>query len=100
MKRLNCWEVKRCGREQGGANERELGICPATIAEKYHGIHSGQNGGRVCWVIAGTMCEGEIQGTFAQKYRECADCDFYRTVREEEGEDHFFTTLTLLKWRE
>ncbi len=26
---LNCWEFKGCGREEGGRNAHERGICPA-----------------------------------------------------------------------
>ena len=43
----NCWEIKKCGREKGGKNEEELGICPAH--PKY---------GHSCWIIAGTFCKG------------------------------------------
>jgi hypothetical protein len=31
------------------------------------------------------MCKGEVQGTFALKYKDCAVCDFYCKVKEEEG---------------
>ena len=40
--------------------------------------------GRACWAVAGTFCKGEVQGTFAQKYKNCETCDFYRKVKEEE----------------
>jgi hypothetical protein len=29
-KKLNCWEVKKCGREPGGVKVKELGVCPAS----------------------------------------------------------------------
>ena len=31
--------------------------------------------GRICWAVAGTFCEGKVQGTFAQKYADCRKCD-------------------------
>jgi hypothetical protein len=31
------------------------------------------------------MCDGKRQGTFSQKYNICMECDFYKTVKEEEG---------------
>ncbi|MCC6526105.1 MAG: hypothetical protein IT373_25890 [Polyangiaceae bacterium] len=65
----NCWERQRCGREIGGAKEVELGACPAA-----HGH------GRDCWLVAGTLCGGEVQGTFAEKLGNCQMCDFYRQV--------------------
>ena len=34
--------------------------------------------------VAGTLCKGEIQGTFAQEYKKCEACDFYMKVYNEE----------------
>jgi hypothetical protein len=82
--RINCWEFKRCGREPGGSNVQDLGVCPAATAGKMDGLHGGTNGGRACWFVVGTFCNGEIQGTYAKKYKSCIDCDFYRKVKEEE----------------
>lgn len=80
----NCWEFKKCGRERGGSHEKELGRCPATLEARLDGNHDGTNGGRACWIIAGTLCKGEIQGTFAQKFGNCTTCDFYKLVKSEE----------------
>ena len=74
MKKLNCWEFKKCGRQPGGEHVNDMGLCPATIEEKLDGIHDGSNGGRACWVIAGTLCKGEKQGSFAQKLTNCVTC--------------------------
>jgi hypothetical protein len=81
----NCWEHYRCGREPGGSKVDELGVCPAATAEAFDGINRGRNGGRCCWQVAGTLCGGRVQGTFAQKALSCLFCDFFRKVREEEG---------------
>ncbi len=81
----NCWEFKQCGRESGGANVEELGVCPAATDEQLRGVHDGKNAGRACWVVAGTFCEGEPQGTFVEKYASCTQCDFYDLVLKEEG---------------
>lgn len=83
-KKKNCWEAKGCGREPGGEKTAEFGICPATTERRLDSIHDGTNGGRACWVIAGTMCKGQVQGTFAQKFNNCQICDFYVSVKEEE----------------
>ncbi len=85
MKKRNCWSFKRCGREPGGKNVRDLGTCPASVEHKLSGIHEGDCAGRACWVVAGTLCNGRQQGTFAQKYHNCEICDFYQMVKEEEG---------------
>lgn len=83
-KKLNCWEFKRCGRQPGGRKADELGVCPATTDEKLDGLHGGRHAGRACWLVAGTMCNGKVQGTFAQKYGNCEKCDFFRAVKEKE----------------
>lgn len=83
--KLNCWEFKNCGREPGGSRIGELGACRAALEPRLDGVHDGTMGGRACWMCAGTLCKGEVQGTFAQKYRNCSACDFYELVRREEG---------------
>ena len=86
-----------CGRQHGGENTRELGVCPAAVYEKLDSAHGGKNAGRVCWVVAGTMCGGEVQGSFAKKYDDCRKCRFYEMVKEEEGAN-FLITVDLIQW--
>lgn len=93
--RKNCWEFKKCGREPGGANSHELGICPAATETTLNGVHKGENGGRSCWVVAGTMCRGGVQGNYAQKYETCLICDFYNKVKSEEKGDYQFAVFLL-----
>ncbi len=66
-KKLNCWEFKKCGREPGGTHANDLGVCPTTQEMRLDGVHGGINAGRSCWVVTGTLCRGEVQGTFAKK---------------------------------
>lgn len=82
--RLNCWEVMDCGREQGGKNTDELGVCPAAADTSYDGINSGKNAGRVCWAVAGTFCGGCVQGAYADKRASCRNCSFYQMVQDQE----------------
>lgn len=82
--KANCWEFKKCGREPGGLKAVELGVCPSAITSKYDGVHGGKNAGRICWVVAGTLCKGEVQGSFAQKIGNCQKCDFHLHVLSEE----------------
>jgi hypothetical protein len=86
MSKKNCWEWKRCGREPDGDRIGELGPCPAAIETIADGINGGTNGGRACWALAGTLCGGEVQGTFASKLGGCIKCDFFKLVAREEGE--------------
>jgi two-component system, NtrC family, sensor kinase len=65
-----CWEYMKCGRDKDCSLK-----CPAY-----------PNFGRVCWAVAGTFCEGKVQGTFAQKLEDCQKCEFYQKARKKEGE--------------
>ena len=80
MKKQNCWEVMMCGREK----DNELGICPAVTEINAHTLNGGTNGGRVCLAVAGTFCEGKVQGNYAQKLMTCTTCDFRLKVKDEE----------------
>jgi signal transduction histidine kinase len=59
---IKCWEFMKCGRDKDCTTK-----CPAH-----------PNFGRVCWAVAGTFCQGRVQGTFAQKYDDCKKCEFYQ----------------------
>jgi len=65
---LNCWEFKKCGREEGGAKTAEFGVCPAY-----------PDHGRDCAYLTGTLCGGEVQGSFAKKAANCTKCDFFQS---------------------
>lgn len=60
--KVQCWEYMKCGRERDATIK-----CPAY-----------PHFGRICWVVAGTDCEGKVQGTFAQKFEDCRKCEFYQ----------------------
>ncbi len=62
----NCWEFMHCGADKEGGPQ-----CPA---HPYFG--------RACWVVAGTFCEGKVQGTFAKKYENCLKCEYYKSMRK------------------
>ncbi|MGK5093840.1 hypothetical protein WDW89_17735 [Deltaproteobacteria bacterium TL4] len=79
----NCWEFYECGREPGGKNVESLGTCPAATENGADGLNDGQNGGRICWAIAGTLCGGKVQGEFSKKKISCFSCGFFKTVKNE-----------------
>ena len=97
MNRANCWEVKQCGREPGGSKVGELGVCIAATDESQNERNSGTNAGRVCWALVGTLCGGQVQGTFAIKIGNCLECEFYKTVKEQEGTDFLFSFENMRK---
>jgi len=63
---VKCWEYMKCGRDKDATTK-----CPAY-----------PDFGRICWAVAGTFCEGKVQGTFAQKYADCRKCDFYQMAKK------------------
>lgn len=91
MKPKNCWEIMKCGREPNGKNEH-LGVCPAAVPGEFDGMNNGKYGGRFCWNLAGSFCNGAIQGSVARKICSCLECAFLKIVKEEE-EENFLLTL-------
>jgi hypothetical protein len=87
-----------CGRQPGGEHVNDLGECPAATCEELHGTHGGTNAGRICWLVSGTMCSGEIQGTFARKYRDCQNCKVFLMVRQEERQTFMSDISRLLAY--
>jgi len=85
----NCWEIMKCGRESGGERIGELCVCPAAVftALPDGEYNNGKFLGRRCWRVAGTLCEDKVQGTFARKIENCRQCEFYKLVKEQEGDD-------------
>jgi len=45
--------------------------CPAVI----------QSAGRSCWLVAGTLCGGKPQGTFAKMLASCMECEFFMKIK-------------------
>jgi len=97
--KLNCWEYKKCGRQPQGHHAADRGICPAAVEETLDGAHDGTNAGRACWIVCGTLCHGSVQGTFAQKFKNCEQCDFYQLVRREERGSFTLSVLLLNRMR-
>lgn len=96
MRRRNCWEIKRCGREPEGINANKLGVCPAALPNRYDGINQGKYGGRLCWAVTGTFNK-DIQERGDKRLETCIDCDALREIRNEEGRG--FTLLPLKNLR-
>ncbi len=95
----NCWEYKKCGRQPQGLSVLQLGVCPAAVEERLDDVHDGTNAGRACWVVAGTLCGGSVQGSFGAKYKSCEQCDFYQLVRAEERGGFQFSSVLLARMR-
>jgi diguanylate cyclase (GGDEF)-like protein len=57
QKNAQCWKFLKC----------EDHNCPAYHSDDYR-----------CWLIAGTLCGGEVQGVFAHKHISCYSCKVFR----------------------
>jgi chemotaxis signal transduction protein len=55
-----CWEVKSCNKKD----------CPAYGSSDLR-----------CWMISGTFCRDEIQGSFHEKIEACSKCNFYQKAQ-------------------
>jgi len=69
MAQQNCWEILNCGREGGGANVGDLGVCPAW-----------PDNGKTCFSVAKTLCKGVVQGNYEQKIQNCRVCEVYEKI--------------------
>ena len=56
---VKCWEGKQCGKQD----------CPAY-----------ENPDHRCWMISGTFCRNEIQGSYHEKVEACRKCDVYQSA--------------------
>lgn len=56
-----CWDTKKCEKQE----------CPAYGSRDFR-----------CWMISGTFCRNEIQGSFHEKMEACRKCDFYQAAQE------------------
>lgn len=99
LKKVNCWEFHNCGFQKRIHVENDIyNTCPAVTETRLDGIHNGKNGGRACWVIAGTKCGGWIQKTYAQKFISCSSCAFKKMVYKEEKSFFIFSDDLLKKF--
>jgi len=59
-----CWESKQCGKTE----------CPAYGSKDHR-----------CWMVSGTFCRDEIQGSYHEKIKACRECNFYQTMHEKKA---------------
>ena len=64
---MNCWEFMKCGREGGGKNVEQFGICPAF-----------PDNGNSCAKVKGTFCDLVLE-LLELKFTSCENCIFYNS---------------------
>lgn len=90
----------KCGLGPNGDKTESQGTCPAPKTKILNGLNGGINGGRACWAISGTFCNGKVEGKFASKVPTCLQCDFYKLVCREQGASFRGTAQILALLRE
>lgn len=85
MDKMNCWEYMKCGREAGGKNSSESGVCPVAEDVSANSLNMGLNGGRICWVIVDDLSEKNIKCSGTHDKDSCLFCEFRFKVMQEEG---------------
>jgi hypothetical protein len=84
MRKLNCWEYTRCGKEHGAVDPRAC--CPVSTYASAHGVNQGESAGRLCWSIPGSHCRGQEGTDDPDGVPEaCERCGFHALVLAEEG---------------
>lgn len=78
--KLNCWEFMKCGRQPGVSTLMTSGCVLLRGRADLMVFMTERIAGRACWVVAGSLCGGTIQGSFAEKFRNCEKCNFYKRV--------------------
>ena len=89
MNKMNCWEYYSCGREPGGKNLKNNGVCSIFENKHLSGTNNGEYGGRICWAVSGTLCLNKVEGVKAKKINSCMRCDFFKKVQMEEFQSQF-----------
>lgn len=86
MKKINCWEFNKCGREVGGSNASILGVCPVSTAVIADGFCGGINGGRSCACMSSFF-------HFDCNKPQCEGCRFYEILHDECGDEFSLSNL-------
>ncbi len=61
---VTCWEMKNCPPDRRNS-------CPAYPDQ-----------GNQCWVVTGTLCGGQEQGSYREKMANCRKCDVYKAAHQ------------------
>ncbi len=75
---MRCWEIKRCGREVGGARVDEYGVCPVSRMMSDHNGDVEEADVVLCWRETNTLCGVVYGGAGAVKMMHCSDCEYYK----------------------
>lgn len=75
----------KCGKGPSENGNSKSSICPIATNTSAHALNGGINGGRICWIIAETCCNGEIKCSDLHRKDSCFQCEFRYKVTAVEG---------------
>ncbi len=81
----NCWEFNHCGREFGGSEIHQYGVCQSVTFTAFNGTNNGFNAGRYCWAVSGSIKDSPKTCIHHPPFEDCEQCEFYLSVKEEEN---------------
>ena len=84
-RKYNCWEFMKCGKGQTDNNQGKSDICPIVFETSANGLNGGDNGGRICWIVATNGCKGKVKCFDLHREDSCFQCEFRYKVMIEEG---------------
>jgi DNA-binding XRE family transcriptional regulator len=66
------------GSKDGGKHCWDIQACPMEVREKCPAWEF--QSGHLCWFISGTMCKGEVQGSWENKMQICRECKVFHSM--------------------
>jgi hypothetical protein len=75
----------QCGREPGGKYKNKYETCPVSTKAVANGLNGGENGGRICWIIAESGCKCKVKCSVRNVRHSCFQCEFRYKIMAEEG---------------
>jgi len=85
--KLNCWELRNCGRGPGEGSSHPLGECPAAKGGQNEGPNKGTAMGRYCWRAMETSENGRTLPHWSRSDPSCITCEHFIRVRKEEDDE-------------
>ena len=75
----------KCGKGLSKTGKGKCNSCPVASETSGNALNGGINGGRICWIIAETCCNGDVSCSDLHRKDSCFSCEFRYKVTMEEG---------------
>jgi hypothetical protein len=85
VRKYNCWDFMKSGKGPSGNRSEKYDVCPIASESAANGLNGGENGGRICWIIAENGCKCNVKCSVRNIGHSCFQCEFRYKVMAEEG---------------